>query len=65
MKHLTEPVLLPVSDNGQQEPRINRPLVKILADMVEYALRKDSDGPTSAVESAPKATARRNGGSPT
>lgn len=54
---------LSVSDNGQKESPVSRPLVKILADMVEYVLRRDSDGLAGAVESAPKANAR-NGGSP-
>lgn len=52
-----------MADDAQLEPRVSGPLVKILADMVEYALGRDGDGRASAVESAPKA-ARRNGGSP-
>ena len=43
--------------------RVDPRLVRVLADMVDAALRRDGVDVEDGVESAPKATAR-NGGSP-
>jgi hypothetical protein len=50
----------------RSEEHISPALVRILADMVEAALaEKGGSDNTQGVESAPKASLRSNGGSPT
>ena len=42
--------------------QVNLALVRILADMVELAMKRDSDGHAEAVQSAPRAR-KQNGAS--
>jgi hypothetical protein len=51
-----------MADDGQR-PVVSRPLVRILADMVEAALKRHGEGQAAGVQSTEKER-RRNGGSP-
>ena len=48
---------------GWARPGVSATLVKVLADMVEHAMKGDGEGPGDAVESAPRV--RAEGGSAT
>jgi hypothetical protein len=47
-----------MADNGER-PAVSRPLVRILADMVEAALKRDGEGQGESVQS-PAIVRRRN-----
>lgn len=49
-----------MADDGQR-PTVSRPLVRLLADMVEAALKRDGEGQADGVEST-AIVRRRNDG---
>lgn len=48
-----------MADDGQR-PAVSRPLVRILADMVEEAVKRDDRGRPQGLESVPKKSRRRD-----
>ena len=52
-----------MEDDGERRPEVSRPLVRLLADMVEASLKRDDRRRLQRVELAPKKS-RRNGGPP-
>ncbi len=62
---VTERICERLGDSGEAGARlgVSTTLVKVLADMVEHAMKRDGESPGDAVESAPRVGAK--GGSAT
>jgi len=52
-----------VGDNGERRLEVSRPLVRLLADMVEATMKRDTKRQSQGVQWTAKAS-RRNGGPP-